>query len=144
MEEAMTDNINRNNPEHGIFSQIREGMQVYDREDNEVGKVADIRFGEASEADLQQGLGPASADQPETGRREPFLGYLSRGLAGTPEDEAEAEHIRARMLRSGYIRIDTKGLFTSDRYALSEQIDSVEGERVRLNVHYDDLARRGD
>jgi hypothetical protein len=144
MEEAMTDNINRNNPEHGIFSQIREGMQVYDRDGKEIGKVADIRFGEGSEADLQQGLGPASAELPDTGRRETFLGDLARGVAGTPEDAAETEHIRARMLRSGYIRIDTKGLFSSDRFALSEQIDSVEDDRVRLKVHYDDLARRGD
>jgi hypothetical protein len=46
------------------------------------------------------------------------------------------------MLTSGYIEIDTDGLFSSNRYALAEHIASASGDEVNLNVDKDELIKR--
>lgn len=50
------------------------------------------------------------------------------------------DEVRERMLRHGYMQIDT-GLIRSDRYAMLDQVRGVSGDRVDLSVSRDDLIK---
>ena len=52
------------------------------------------------------------------------------------------EVVRDRLLREGYIRIDTSGIFTADRVALPSQVDSASADELVLNVDKDELLKR--
>ena len=52
------------------------------------------------------------------------------------------EPIRKRLLHQGFVRLDAAGLFAADRYIMPEQIDSVSGEGLMLNVSRDELIKR--
>jgi hypothetical protein len=104
-----------------VLHQVREGMRVCDRNGEDIGQVRRLYLGAVSEAANEQGRGPATA--PGRGGRDDSL---IENLAETfTADEPLPEALRGRLLRQGYIRIDTAGLFSSDRFALPEQIDSV-------------------
>jgi hypothetical protein len=138
----MAGSIYGSEPEREQFSKIREGMKVYDNEDNEVGTVDFVRFGEATDEALDRGRGPAQTSDELLGEEEDILEDFAFGGAGTPEEIKESELIRARMLRSGYIRINASGLFASDRYVLPENIASIGEDVIRLNIHKDKLLKR--
>ena len=44
------------------------------------------------------------------------------------------QEIHERLLMRGFIRMDSAKLFGSDRYAMFDQIDSVDSRGVHLNV----------
>jgi hypothetical protein len=46
------------------------------------------------------------------------------------------------LLRSGYVKIDSKGFFHRDRYAGAEQLDRVEGNTLHLAATRHDLTIR--
>jgi hypothetical protein len=50
--------------------------------------------------------------------------------------------LRDRLLRHGFIRIDTHGLFASDRFALPDQIESVSEDCIQLRLSKDELIER--
>jgi hypothetical protein len=52
------------------------------------------------------------------------------------------EALQDRLLTEGYIRLDTDGLFASDRYILPEQITSTSGDEIMLKVNKSDLMKR--
>ena len=54
-------------------------------------------------------------------------------------DDPLPEAVRGRLMREGFIRIDSSGLFASDRFALPDQIISVSDDCVRLSVMADKL-----
>ena len=58
-----------------------------------------------------------------------------------PVDELE-EDMRARLWRSGFVRVEGPGLMAEDRYVLPDEIASVSGDRVDLNITKDDMIRR--
>jgi hypothetical protein len=126
-------------PEKGILSQVREGMKVVDIENKEVGTVEEVFFGDAGSSGMDEGLGPATDSQENIEPRERMLDDFSFGGAGYSEDPRESELIESRMRRTGYIRIDSSGLFSSTRAALADQIKSIDGDRVRLNITRDEL-----
>jgi hypothetical protein len=138
----MEDNVYGSVPERGQLLRVKEGMKVFDSDNNEVGKVDFIRFGEVSDEALDRGRGPAGTSDETLGEEEGILEDFAFGGAGTPEEIKEAELIRARMLRSGYIRINASGLFASDRYVLPENIASIDDESIKLNIHKDKLLKR--
>jgi hypothetical protein len=43
-------------------------------------------------------------------------------------------------MRTGFIKVDVKGLFTGSRYVATEEIDSVAGETVTLAITRDQMA----
>jgi hypothetical protein len=114
---------------------VHVGMKVFDRMNNEIGKVEDFKFSENEENPAVIFEDVDAADRPREG--------------GLVEDIAEAfapddmpEVLRDRLLTEGYIRLDTKGLFEADRYILPEQIDSSSGNALLLNVSKDELMKR--
>jgi hypothetical protein len=138
----MDDRVYGSSSESSILSQIREGMVVIDLDNEKIGKVRDIRFGEADETSLRQGRGPATASAADPAGDPAVLPDFAAGFVAGPQEGPESDLILKQMQRSGYIIIDASGLFANDRYALTEQIQSVKNDEVFLNIKRDQLVKR--
>lgn len=118
-----------------ILAQIREGMKVYDRMDNEIGTVDRVKMSDDNPATEEAEA--VTADEPPR-RKDTFLDALADVFSA----DGLPEVVRERLLQQGFIRIDAKGLFAADRYVLPDQIMSVSGEGVTLKVSKDELVKR--
>lgn len=115
--------------------EVKEGMRVCDRTGDDIGTVRQVFLGAVSDQAQERGSGPATA--PDPGWRDASLiDNLAEALS---PDDPLPEAVRGRLLRQGFIRIDTDGLFASDRYALADQITSVSDDCVRLSLAKDEL-----
>ncbi len=123
--------------EPNILALIHKDMEVYDRTNNKVGTVKYVHFGVASEATFDTGQAPATTS--EAGARgESWLDALVDVF-----DPAEVpEVLRDRLLRHGFVLIDSTGLFSSDRFAMPDQIARVAQDHMILNVLGDELIKR--
>jgi hypothetical protein len=90
-------------------------MAVYDRTGAKIGTVEHVY------------LGPAAGHAGERA----LIDDLAAAMAPTG---AVSEASRQRLLRRGFMRIDSARLFAAARYALPEQIASVVGDGVILHV----------
>ena len=111
------------------------GMRVIDVDSNEIGKIDDFKF---SENEDTPEVTPAGIDASDRQGDSSLVGDIARAFA--PDDLPEA--LRERLLREGYVRLDTSGLFAADRYILPGQIASAVGDELMLNVSKDDLIER--
>jgi hypothetical protein len=115
---------------------IEEGMKVYDRERHEIGKVEYVQFGDDDpDTEEVEAASPNTLDD----RDRTFVDDIA--LAFTASDDLP-EEIRERLLVQGFVRIDANGLFAADRYVTPDQIDSVSGEGLLLNVSKDELVKK--
>jgi hypothetical protein len=128
-------------PQQGsrILAKIHQGMTVYDRTGNNIGTVEYVYLGAVSEEADKRGQGPATTSAP--GRADSSL-IDDFATAIIPSDQVP-EALRDRLLRHGFIRIDSTGLFAADRYVLPGQIASVFGSRITLCVTRDELIIHG-
>lgn len=134
MESPLFDKSTRNM----ILNQVHEEMRVYDSNGDEIGKVRKVFLGAVSDEMHERGKGPATAPDPEM-RDDSLFDNLAEAFSA---DDPLPEALRGQLLRQGFIRIDTAGLFASDRYATPEQIESVSEDIVRLSLTKDDLIER--
>jgi hypothetical protein len=111
------------------------GMRVIDANNNEIGKIDDFKFSENEE---EPGVIPAELDAADREPDDSLMDDIARAFA--PDDMPE--ELRERLLREGYIRLDTAGLFAADRYILPEQIVGTDGDALVLNVSKDELMTR--
>src|SRR5687767_9788902 len=84
-----------------VLSQVREGMGVYDVEDNHIGSVALVHFGAASETQQEHGTGPARAtraDAPDM-RDDTIIDNLAEAFS--PNDVPR--ELQEKLLYSGFI-----------------------------------------
>ena len=108
-------------PEPNPLADVEVGMPVIDRENEQVGTVAALKFGDRQAITAE-------------GQRIP------RGLAGmvvdsfTGSEPDVPRQLAEKLLRTGYIKIDAKGLFSTDLYAGADQVDHVAADGVRLAV----------
>lgn len=117
-----------------LLSLVREDMAVYDRNDDRIGVVKAVQFGDEDLA--RPGVETATAQplpEQQTGPSE-LIRDFARALS---TDRDIPEEIRSRMRRYGYFRVD--GLLKSARYVRADQIQEVGDERVDLNVDADEL-----
>lgn len=114
---------------------IQEGMKVFDRDHHEIGKVEYVQFGDDNPATPEaEAVAPNTLDdRPRT---------LVGAIADAFGDDDLPEEIREKLLMQGFVRIDANGLFAADRYVTPEQIASVSGEGLMLNVTKDELVKR--
>jgi hypothetical protein len=117
----------------GILAQIREGMDVHDREGHKIGKVDYVQL--SSENPTSAEPDTVTTDQPGETMADSLIENLAEALTGTDEIP---EQIRNHLLRMGFIRVDT-GMLRKDRFATDDQIASVAGEHVHLSISGDDL-----
>ena len=125
---------------HSILTQIREGMHVHDVKDNHIGSVAFVHFGAASETQQELGVGPASpsrADDPNM-RRDSLIDNLVDAF----DPNEVPQELQEKLLISGYIRVDSSGLFSSDRFITPDQIAGVTGDTVQLSVNRENLVKK--
>ena len=115
---------------------IRIGMTVYDSAHHAIGKVEDFKFSENEDnPDVQ----PADIDGTDRRNgRESILTAVAEAFGAEEIPEA----LRDRLLREGYIRLDTKGLLAKDRFILPSQIASTVGDEIMLNVDKDQLVKQ--
>jgi hypothetical protein len=113
---------------------VEEGMKVFDRDRNEIGKVEYVQFGDDDPSTVEvEAAAPSTLDR----GRDTLLDNIAEAFAG---DEIPDE-IRARLLQQGFVRIDASGIFAADRYVTPEQIASVTGDGLLLNVTKDQLVK---
>lgn len=117
------------------LTRISEGMKVFDRLHHEIGRVERVRIGDDDPSTPEvEAAGPSEIEE----RRDSVVDSLAEVF--DPDDLPEA--VRARLLQQGFLRIDSSGLFAADRYVMPEQIMSVSGDTVTLNVSKDELVKR--
>ncbi|CAA9586443.1 MAG: hypothetical protein AVDCRST_MAG18-3926 [uncultured Thermomicrobiales bacterium] len=127
--------------DHGLLPQIREGMNVRDSGGDEIGTVKRVQMGGGNdpvdaERQSREAAGPADGrDAHDATLAGDFISTFSAGNDNLP-DEA-----RQNLERKGYIEIDSRGLFSANRYAAADQIASVDGDAVTLNVSGDSLTK---
>jgi len=122
--------------DRGILSRVKEDMEVYDVNGEHVGEVEWVYLGEASQGAIDAGTGPRTVS--ETGSTaDTFVDVVARAF----DDDDLPDTVRSRLLMNGFIRIDADGLFAADRFVMPDQIASVSGDRVMLNVRRDELIR---
>lgn len=112
------------------MTQVQQGMHVVDAAGEDIGTVEDMKMGDPEAATAQgQGAGVDGG----------LVGDVAQAFGGgepdVPQERAE------RMLRLGYIKIDTKGLFAGDLYAAADRVDRVERDTVHLTVNQDELTK---
>lgn len=121
-----------------IMAQIYEGMTVYDRDGDKIGTVRKVYLGTVSEAQDDRGLGAATTAAPALEENSLLDGFFKALAAVNPVPEP----VRQRLLRQGFIQINTSGILTADRYATPDQIEGVSDDSVSLRVPYDALMKR--
>jgi hypothetical protein len=121
-----------------ILDQVHEGMHVYDSKGDEIGTVRKVFLGSVSDEMHERGGGPATASDPKL-RDDSLIDNLVEAFSA---DDPLPEPLRGRLLRQGFIRIDSAGLFASDRFAMPDQIESVSDDTVRLRLGKDELIER--
>jgi hypothetical protein len=115
-----------------ILTPIHEGMGVFDANGDRIGTVKFVRFGD--ENANQPGTEVVTA-APENGQRDSLIENIAEAVVMTHDENPEIE---ARLLRSGYIRID-RGLLRGDRFAGADDIAAVIDDRVVLKLTEDQL-----
>jgi hypothetical protein len=121
-----------------VLAGVNEGMTVYDSTDVKVGKVRSVFLGGASEDAIERGAGPATAPEPSLRGTSPIIPFAEAFGGESPL----LDELRERLLRHGFIRIDTAGLFAADCYAMPEQVAHVSGDTVTLRIRRDELIKR--
>jgi hypothetical protein len=116
----------------GPIEMVHEGMTVVDSTGDEVGKVEGLKMGDPG------AVTEAGNELQDTG----FLGDIAEAFAGDEREPDVPAPARARLLRSGYIKVDGPGfLFETDRYVPADWIASVDGDTVHLSVPKDRLVK---
>jgi hypothetical protein len=120
-----------------ILTQVYEGMTVYSRTGDKIGTVEYVCLGELTEAADEHGQ--ELATPPVLGGYE---GSLIEDFTRTivlPEQVPDI--LRDRLLRHGFIRINSAGLFAADRCVMPDQIASVSDDGVTLRVSRNELMK---
>jgi hypothetical protein len=110
---------------------------VYDRAGEKIGTVEHVYLGEVSHAVDQRGGGPVTAPSPGSGKSS-LIEDIATAIF--PSDHVP-ETPRQRLLRQGFLRIDSTGLLAADRYVMPDQIAAVSEDRVTLRVTRDELIK---
>ena len=118
-----------------VLKQVEEGADVYDHENRKIGTVERVYLGGVDEEADALGRGPMTEGAAPS---EGVTHWLFNPANVFEDDDDLPEVARSRLLRSGFIKIDT-GILSRDLYASPDQIASAAGEGVILNVGADDL-----
>jgi len=112
---------------------VEQGMRVFDREHHEIGKVDWVQFGDDDPDTAEvEASGPSGRRDDDT-----LIDVLARAFTA----DNVPEEVRDRLVHQGFVRIDADGLFAADRYVMPEQIASVSGDGMTLNVSKDQLIK---
>jgi hypothetical protein len=119
-----------------IPNSIHAGMKVFDRSMHEIGTVETFRIGD--EDPDRPGPETAGVSPLLEEERNTFVAALADIF--TPDERLPRE-MQEKALREGFVRLDADGLFAADRYIFPEHIDRIDGDRLVLGVHKQDLMK---
>jgi hypothetical protein len=120
-----------------VLLQIYEGMAVHDQTGKRIGTVEYVYLGEVAGSPDECGYDEQTPSS-LTSSEGPLIEEFVKAFLLT---ERVPDIWRKRLLSYGFIRINSSGLFTSDRYALPSQIAGVANDRVLLYVDLDELIK---
>jgi hypothetical protein len=113
----------------GPIEYVHKGMRVVDAVGDDIGTVDIVKMGDHQAATIQ---GEADTYDSMTDRLATVFGW---------DNEPDLPpQLAAHLLRVGFIKIDTKGLFSKNRYVAADHIAGVSGDTVRLTVNKDNMA----
>ncbi len=115
----------------GKMEMVRDGMKVVDADGKDVGKVEFVKMGDPG-AVTEQGN-----ELQDTG----LLGNIAEALAGDEREPDVPAPARAKLLRTGYVKIDGGFFFGTDRYVSPDKIANVQGDTVYLRALKDQLVK---
>lgn len=104
------------------------------------GEIAVVDAGGLS-GDGGKPLGPLTSATPDEDDG-PRKGII-QGILGAFHDDDESDDVPAALARTGFVVIDSSGLFAADRYAAPDQIAEVGEDGVRLGVPAEQLVSAG-
>lgn len=124
--------------EQSILNDVHEGMTVYDANLDRIGTVDYVQFGAASDSQRAQGSGPATVAPADNGYDQPLVDMVASVFnpGDMPDEMAQ------KLQHSGFIRIDSNGLFAADRYVIPDNIARVDSNGVYLSATSDELLKR--
>ncbi len=137
-------------PTNEILRKVHGGMDIIDRSGKKLGSVAMVYLGNnpmtgpATPSSTAVEPGTQNVVVPVTGSDTLSMDQNMRGagvLTTNFFSNDMPEELRHRLQMDGFIRMNTKGLFARDRFVLPDQVESVEGDRVMLNVGIDELTK---
>jgi hypothetical protein len=125
------------------FAEVRLGMEVYDRLGKRVGHVDDMHGASDGQPAAPEVM-PVVAT-PQAANPAPVVMPVASGQSAPQTDALGApgempREIHDRLMHDGYIRIDA-GFLKHHRYALPDQIDTVDGDHIILTVVAEDLIK---
>ncbi len=123
-----------NLPNNDMLLQIQTGMKVYDRNKDEIGTIEYVQFTDEDPDSPGPETATSTLDKTSADRNS-FMDSIVRAVDGGDDLPDE---VRQKLLRDGYIRIDT-GILKSDVFALPQQVSSVSSEKVYLEATRDEL-----
>jgi hypothetical protein len=119
---------------NNALTYVKQGMDVYDMNNDKIGTVDYVRMGD--ENPNTPGTDTVTARNAPM-RDDSLIEEVAEAIFDTDDFP---QVLRNRMLRYGYIRIDT-GLLRADCYAMGDQVMSVSDGRVDLSITADELVR---
>ena len=119
----------------GILSKIKPDMKVQDPQGKKIGTVREVQFGDENMD--QPGPETVTSQGKQTERSSSLIDDIAGALAA---GDTIPQEMQSRMLRYGFVRVDT-GWFSRDRVVFPDQVSSVDGETVHLEVGDERLAK---
>jgi len=114
------------------LAHIEEDMTVVDVNDDKIGTVEYVRFGD--EDYTEEGPETVSGYEREGASENTFVDMIAEVF--NPDDIPEP--VKARMYRHGFLKVET-GLFKDDRYVLLDEVARINDDTVHLTITKDDL-----
>jgi hypothetical protein len=104
-------------------------MDVFNTQNETIGKVEGVFLGTATPEQRKYGTGPATADPIDT-IDDTFVEMIADVFAPDEIPDEVAERLRY----SGFVRVNAVGFGGSDRFVTPDQIDHVSDEGVHLRL----------
>ncbi|QYC42443.1 hypothetical protein Nocox_24200 [Nonomuraea coxensis DSM 45129] len=118
-------------PQRPGISQVHTGMKVVDRDGKEIGTVELVKMGDPQAV-------TTDGQKPERGPG--FVPVLSDVFRDA--EPGLPPVLAARLLRTGFVKVDGRGLFARDLYVAPEQVARIEDNVVHLSTDGDSLAKQ--
>lgn len=118
-----------------ILVQVHEGMDVVD---SSGGKIGTVEFLKMTDEDPST----VAVEQLEPDEHTSRNTTIVDNLLDVFRTDGVPQPLHETLLREGFIRIDSEGIFASDRYVLPDQIAEVTDDKVKLAVSKQELIKR--
>lgn len=136
----MAERITERGNQGGILNSIYEGMAVYDAGNNRIGKVDRVYLGTQEDGGTGAANLADNAAAPDEFNDNTFVDMI----ANVFDTERVPPVLARRLLMQGFIKINTSGIFSNNRFATPDQIAAVSDDQVHLTVERNGLIKESE